>query len=115
MLLLVWGVRASHPTYQALSFGHMQSEVFYPREPITPDRVVLKGLITLYRGGMGASKGQTCPMTPSCSGYALEAISRYGATRGLLMSVDRLNRCGHDLQFYSNARRGDLVLSLDNP
>jgi uncharacterized protein len=40
--------------------------------------------------------GDRCPMTPSCSRYALQATQRHGAFWGWIMACDRLMRCGHD-------------------
>ncbi|MEY4223093.1 MAG: hypothetical protein RIS33_27 [Actinomycetota bacterium] len=34
-----------------------------------------------------------CRFTPSCSHYAHEAVSRYGAGRGTWLAVRRLTRC----------------------
>ncbi len=35
----------------------------------------------------------SCRYTPSCSGYAIEALSRYGAARGGWLAARRLARC----------------------
>jgi hypothetical protein len=34
-----------------------------------------------------------CRFHPSCSAYALEALERHGAVRGLWLAVRRLGRC----------------------
>jgi uncharacterized protein len=35
----------------------------------------------------------SCRFTPSCSQYALEAVTRYGALRGTWLAARRLVRC----------------------
>ena len=34
-----------------------------------------------------------CKFIPTCSEYAIEAIERYGAVKGLIISLKRLIRC----------------------
>jgi uncharacterized protein len=35
----------------------------------------------------------TCRFAPSCSAYAIESLSRYGAMRGGWLSLKRILRC----------------------
>jgi hypothetical protein len=35
-----------------------------------------------------------CPSTPSCSAYALDAVARHGARRGLRLAAARVRACG---------------------
>ena len=44
--------------------------------------------------------GPRCPMHPTCSRYALEAIRRNGAAIGILMAADRLIRDNGDYRRY---------------
>jgi putative membrane protein insertion efficiency factor len=56
-------------------------------------RSLLIGVLRLYRLLISPLYGQVCRYHPSCSAYALEAVSEYGATRGCWMSARRLARC----------------------
>ena len=35
----------------------------------------------------------TCRFSPSCSQYSLEALSKYGALKGLWLTIKRVVRC----------------------
>ncbi len=56
-----------------------------------PRRVVL-GLVRAYRF-VASPFPSPCRYMPTCSTYALEAVSRYGALRGGWLSVKRILRC----------------------
>lgn len=56
-------------------------------------RAILTTLIRLYRLALSPHLAGSCRHIPSCSAYALEAIERRGAWRGLLLAVRRLARC----------------------
>lgn len=51
--------------------------------------VLLKG----YRLLISPLYGQVCRYFPSCSGYALEAVTIHGAVRGSYLATRRLLRC----------------------
>jgi putative membrane protein insertion efficiency factor len=51
------------------------------------------GLIRLYRGYLSPMMPPSCRYTPSCSLYTLQAIEKYGVSRGILMGVLRVLRC----------------------
>ncbi|HXH81004.1 membrane protein insertion efficiency factor YidD [Nocardioides sp.] len=46
-----------------------------------------------YRALISPLYGQVCRYHPSCSAYALEAVTEYGAVRGSWLSARRLGRC----------------------
>lgn len=46
-----------------------------------------------YRKVISPLYGQVCRFFPSCSAYALEAITVHGAVRGSWLAVKRLLRC----------------------
>jgi len=57
------------------------------------------GLVSLYRGPLNhlaAVRHGECPMAPTCSEYAREAVDKHGEVMGWIMASDRLMRCGRD-------------------
>jgi len=50
-------------------------------------------LIKFYRLVLSPFVGQHCRFTPTCSEYALTAITRYGTLRGGWLAVRRIGRC----------------------
>jgi uncharacterized protein len=65
-------------------------------------RTLLLSLIRVYRRWLSPALPPSCRFFPSCSAYALEAVSRYGAARGGWLALKRLASChpyhdgGHD-------------------
>lgn len=51
------------------------------------------GPILFYRRFISPLLPPRCRFTPTCSQYALEAFSKYGALKGLYLTVRRLMRC----------------------
>jgi putative membrane protein insertion efficiency factor len=49
--------------------------------------------IRLYQRRISPSRPRRCRYEPTCSAYAVEAIERFGAVRGLLLAAWRLLRC----------------------
>ncbi|MGA8832081.1 MAG: membrane protein insertion efficiency factor YidD [Desulfomonilaceae bacterium] len=50
-------------------------------------------LIRSYQIFLSPLFPSSCRFVPSCSEYAIEAVRRYGALRGLYLIVRRLIRC----------------------
>jgi putative membrane protein insertion efficiency factor len=50
-------------------------------------------LVLLYRVTLGKLLGGQCRFAPTCSQYAIDAITKYGALRGTLKAVARISRC----------------------
>lgn len=46
-----------------------------------------------WQKGPSAMMPPTCRFQPSCSAYAIEAITRYGAAKGSWLALIRLLRC----------------------
>ena len=65
-------------------------------------RRILILLIRAYRYFISPLIGPNCRFTPSCSEYAMLAISKHGVARGAMLSFNRVLRCnpwhpgGHD-------------------
>jgi uncharacterized protein len=58
-----------------------------------PVRLVLLGVLRLYRLLISPLYGQVCRFHPTCSAYALGAIERHGALLGSYLAARRLIRC----------------------
>lgn len=67
--------------------------------------MIARLLILLARGwqlSFSAVLPPSCRFVPSCSAYAIEALSRYGAWKGGWLAIRRIGRChpwggsGHD-------------------
>ncbi len=50
-------------------------------------------LIKIYRKIFSPLKAPCCKYYPTCSTYALQAVEKHGAVKGLLLSVWRVLRC----------------------
>lgn len=58
-------------------------------------------LLSFYQRYISPLKGgNTCPMHPSCSQYAKQAIQYHGVFEGIAASCDRYVRCGRDTDKY---------------
>jgi len=58
-----------------------------------PVKYLLIGFLRLYRLLISPLYGQVCRYHPSCSAYALEAVTVHGSVRGSWLAVRRLARC----------------------
>jgi putative membrane protein insertion efficiency factor len=54
---------------------------------------LLRGLIRLYQLLLSPFWGAQCRFHPTCSCYAMEALEKHGAIKGLALSVYRIVRC----------------------
>jgi len=65
-----------------------------PAEPVrkSPAARVSTGLIRAYQLAR-IGRVSPCRFTPTCSQYAVEAVERHGAGRGLMLTARRLGRC----------------------
>lgn len=65
-------------------------------------RSVLIALIKVYQWTLSPFVGFHCRFSPTCSQYAIEAITKYGVIKGTFLGTKRIARChpwcagGHD-------------------
>ena len=53
----------------------------------------LVALIRLYQRFISPLLPAACIYRPTCSQYAIEAIRKFGAVRGMFLAVRRIGRC----------------------
>ena len=51
------------------------------------------GLIRGYQRYISPMTRPSCRYVPTCSQYAVESVSKYGALKGLWLAVRRISRC----------------------
>jgi putative membrane protein insertion efficiency factor len=63
--------------------------------PVVPTGSVARLVVVIFRAYqlMRLGRVSPCRFTPTCSHYAVEAVSRHGAWRGLGLTLRRLGRC----------------------
>lgn len=65
-------------------------------------KTLLIFLIRIYRMAISPFLGANCRFTPTCSAYAIEALEKKGAIKGLWLTLKRICKChpfhpgGHD-------------------
>lgn len=55
-------------------------------------KIMLKS-IHLYRKYISSMRPPTCIYVPTCSEYAIDAITKYGAIKGGFLAIKRILRC----------------------
>lgn len=50
-------------------------------------------LLHIYKFGVSPFLGKNCRFYPNCSNYAIEAINKYGAWKGSMLSSKRFIKC----------------------
>jgi putative membrane protein insertion efficiency factor len=74
-------------------------------------------LIELYRNMVSPLRPPCCRFMPSCSKYAVDALSEYGVIRGGWLAVARLAKCGpwHQGGWDPIPERRDCRVDVDVP
>jgi putative membrane protein insertion efficiency factor len=50
-------------------------------------------LVHIYRYAISPFFPSACRFTPTCSGYALEAINKHGPFKGFILAIKRISKC----------------------
>ncbi|MGB0165913.1 MAG: membrane protein insertion efficiency factor YidD [Luteibaculum sp.] len=56
-------------------------------------RNIAKGPVYAYKWIISPLFPAACRFTPTCSSYALEAISKHGILKGWMLTIKRISRC----------------------
>lgn len=72
--------------------GTLISQRARPLRPYQPAWWLTR-LIAAYRTFLSPLLGQNCRYNPTCSAYAMEAITKYGSLRGGWLATKRIARC----------------------
>ena len=60
---------------------------------MTPAAYLLSLPVRAYRLVLSPYVGHGCRYQPTCSAYALDALNRHGALKGVWLAVRRIGRC----------------------
>ncbi len=92
---------------------------FYEKEHVVkkelstnPVKVTAELYLNFYQRYISPINQEGCPMFPSCSEYSRQSIRKY-KFKGLLMTFDRLHRCGHDTHTYRTIYSNDKIYYYD--
>jgi putative membrane protein insertion efficiency factor len=91
-------VGGSTPDFAPASALHQHQPVMPPvieRQSAGPHGVArpLAALVRFYQAAISPMRGPSCRYAPTCSEYAMEALSVHGALRGTWLAFRRLLRC----------------------
>lgn len=54
---------------------------------------VILAMIRFYQRAISPYTRPCCRFTPTCSQYAVEAVTKYGALKGSFLAIKRILRC----------------------
>ena len=79
----------AHDTHRAHGDQHARPS----RRPARAARAAISVPIVLYQRLISPALPRRCRYEPTCSRYALDAVSRFGILKGLVLAGWRLLRC----------------------
>lgn len=56
-------------------------------------KIIIINLIRFYQKRLSPLKKPSCRFYPTCSQYAIDAVSKYGALKGSWLAVKRILKC----------------------
>jgi putative membrane protein insertion efficiency factor len=65
---------------------------FDDKSETLPVKIALS-MLQFYKTGISPLMQPSCRFQPTCSSYAVDAYTRYGVTKGTIMTAWRLFRC----------------------
>ena len=71
--------------------------------------------LNFYQKYLSPLKHTHCRMYPSCSAYAKMVFATHSFPEAMVLTSDRLIRCGHDTQYYAKTHIRGNTLSVDYP
>lgn len=71
--------------------------------------------IHLYQRYLSGARGSRCAMYPSCSEYGLMAFEKRPFIEAMVMTADRMIRCGHDSKYYALTYKRGYPSLIDLP
>lgn len=63
------------------------------RKVVSNMKYIFIGLVRFYQLAISPYTPATCRFYPTCSSYSLEAFKRFGAIKGLYLSIKRISKC----------------------
>jgi putative membrane protein insertion efficiency factor len=91
-------------------------------KPVTEASILYNPLSTLFdlsvkffQNFISPVDGDRCAMYPTCSAYSRQAIKKYGAIKGFVMTADRVIHEGDEQRFAPLIRKGGSLSYYDPP
>ncbi|MFW5973658.1 MAG: membrane protein insertion efficiency factor YidD [Bacteroidota bacterium] len=84
-------------------------------------RLAFISLVRLYQLVLSPHIGNACRFQPTCPGYSIRAFEKYGALKGLVLTVYRIARChpwgghGYDPPRWFGEPAGDDDIATERP
>lgn len=95
--------KSNHPRTMDVTYGESKGFLYSGGRYFVKGKNYRKSIypfdmvIHFYKNHITKLNGTTCRYYPTCSGYSLEAMNRFGILPGLVMAAERLMRC-HEYQ-----------------